>query len=203
MKTTSTDRWVAIASAPADQVTGTVTLHAWDGAHELGEAVASIELDRPSWLEWGADGGHLHVACESEQGHVVTLMVDLSGDAPSLAEVGRVPSGGANPCHLALSEDGLTLFAANYADGTVSTVEVRDGVVTDLVDVDRLTGSGPHPSRQSSSHAHQVVPSWMGTAWSREPTRSWRMPSATVRCTASLRAPCRPKRAHVTSCGTR
>ncbi|MEO7268435.1 MAG: beta-propeller fold lactonase family protein [Knoellia sp.] len=159
MKTRSEDRWVAIASAPAGQVVGTVTLHAWDGALDLGEAAASIELERPSWLAWGPDGRHLHVACETEEGHIVTLVADLStGDAPGLAEVGRVRSGGASPCHLTLLPDGLTLIAANYADGTVSTVEVRDGVVTDLVDVARLTGSGPDPSRQSSSHAHQVVP---------------------------------------------
>lgn len=163
METTSANRWVAVASAPPDQAAGTVTLHPWDGAHDLGAAVAGIELERPSWLTWAPDGRHLHVACESEDGHVATLAVDLPpggspGGTPTLSLAGRAPTGGASPCHLALLPGGLTLLAANYADGTVSALAVRDGAVSELAGVDRLTGSGPHPSRQGSSHAHQVVP---------------------------------------------
>ncbi|WP_353952292.1 beta-propeller fold lactonase family protein [Knoellia sp. S7-12] len=159
MNTESGSRWVAIASAPPSQTFGTVTLHPWDGAHDIGAAVATLELERPSWLTWAPDGRHLHVACEAAQGHVVTLLADLtSGGTPTLAEAGRAGTGGISPCHLALLPDGDTLVVANYSDGTVSTLEVRDGVVTELADVDRLTGSGPHPSRQESSHAHQVVP---------------------------------------------
>lgn len=156
---TSKERWVAIASAPQDQSSGRVTLHAWDGAHDLGEALASVELPRPSWLTWGADRRHLHVACESASGEVVTLRTDLAPDGvPSLTCEGRVSTGGANPCHLALLPDGLTLVAANYADGTVSAVAVRDGIVAELTDTVRLTGSGPHQTRQDRSHAHQIVP---------------------------------------------
>lgn len=155
---TSTPRWVAIASSPQDESTGTVTLHPWDGAHELGEALASIELPQPSWLVWGPDQ-HLHVASESGSGEVVTLRAELAPDGrPSLTLAGRVSTGGANPCHLALLPDGLTLVAANYADGTVSTIAVRDGIVAELTDTIGLTGSGPHPTRQERSHAHQIVP---------------------------------------------
>lgn len=151
--------WVAIASAPEGQAVGTVTMHPWDGAHGLGAPVASVDLEQPSWLTWARDGRHLHVACESQNGHVVTLAAELFPDGtPTLSPVGRAPTGGANPCHLALLPDGLTLLSANSGDGAVSALAVRDGTVSALADVERLTGSGPHPSRQRGSHAHQVVP---------------------------------------------
>lgn len=159
MDTTSGGQWVAIASAPQRQAVGTVTIHPWDGAHRLGAPVTSVDLEQPSWLTWAPDGRHLHVACESENGQVVTLAAELSpGGTPTLSRAGRAPTGGANPCHLALLPDGLTLLSANYADGAVSALAVRDGIVSALADVARLTGSGPHPSRQRGSHAHQVVP---------------------------------------------
>lgn len=137
---------------------GTVSLHPWDGRHGLGRALASIELSRPSWLVWAPDGRHLHVACESADGRVVTLRVDhRPGATPTLSQAGQSSTGGDSPCHLALMPDGRTLLAANYADGTVSTLEVDEGVVAGLLDTTRLSGAGPHPTRQQGSHAHQVV----------------------------------------------
>ncbi|MFC7492550.1 MULTISPECIES: lactonase family protein [unclassified Knoellia] len=159
MGTTPRTVWVAVASSPDDPSVGTVSLHPWDGGHGLGAAVASIELPRPGWVVWAPDGTHLHVACETPDGHVVTLMVeDRSDGPPALSQVGQCSTGGAHPCHLALMPDGRTLLAANYTDGTVSTIEVTDDVVTTLTDTARLSGSGPHPTRQEGSHAHQVAP---------------------------------------------
>ena len=159
MGQTSQALWVAVASAPPDSSVGTVSLHQWDGRHELGGAVTSIELPQPSWLLWAPDGRHLHVACESPEGRVVTLVVDPDREGtPTLGRAGEASTGGAHPCHLALMPDGRTLLAANYADGTVSAIDMQRGVVADLTDTLRLSGTGPHPTRQERSHAHQVTP---------------------------------------------
>lgn len=150
-------RWVAVASAPTGGLLGRVGLHPWDGAHHLGAELTGIDLPSPTWLTWSPDGRRLHVACEVEEGHVVTLAADGgSGPDPTLRVLSRVSTGGSHPCHLVLA--GSTLFAANYADGTASVMEVVDGVPTQVLDVARLTGRGPHPTRQDGSFAHQVVP---------------------------------------------
>ncbi|MFW5472578.1 lactonase family protein [Knoellia sp. CPCC 206450] len=133
-----------------------MSLHPWNGAHHVGPEAAGIELPNPTWLTWSPDGRRLHVACEIEEGLVTTLGVDTGGVGAPLRVLSEVSTGGSHPCHLALA--GSALFAANYADGTVSVVAVVDDVATELVDVVRLTGSGPHPTRQGGSFAHQVVP---------------------------------------------
>ncbi|MDT0214105.1 beta-propeller fold lactonase family protein [Rothia sp. ARF10] len=148
--------WVAVASAPADGLLGRVSLHPWDGGHRLGAEVAGVELPNPSWLTWSPDGRRLHVACEVEEGHVVTLAVEGGGPGVTLRLLSQASTGGSHPCHLAL--EGSTLFAANYADGTASVMDVVDGAATEFLEVVRLTGRGPHPTRQDGSFAHQVTP---------------------------------------------
>ena len=70
-------------------------------------------------------------------------------------KIHAVPSGGVNPCHLAMSGDGKWLAAANYTDGTVSVFRVtEDGPVP----AGRFPGrhGSVNPARQEGPHAHFV-----------------------------------------------
>ncbi|KAJ3285681.1 hypothetical protein HDU79_007142 [Rhizoclosmatium sp. JEL0117] len=85
---------------------------------------------RPSWI-------HIHKSVlvtniEDDIGKVVVFdgpstpndnLLNLSG----LVHRFEVESGGADPCHLDVSKDGTTLFAANYNGGTVSFHSLKDG----------------------------------------------------------------------------
>jgi 6-phosphogluconolactonase (cycloisomerase 2 family) len=57
-----------------------------------------------------------------------------------------------------VSPDGGQLLVANYASGSVASFVLDpDGVPSHRVDLVAHSGSGPHPQRQGSPHAHQLV----------------------------------------------
>ena len=74
----------------------------------------------------------------------------------------RIPSGGADPCHLSLSEDGRWLYAANYSGGSVACFRLDgSGVPGERTDLRLHRGCGPRADRQEAAHAHCVFP-WKG-----------------------------------------
>lgn len=71
----------------------------------------------------------------------------------------RLPSGGADPCHLALSDDGAWLYAANYSGGSTACFSVgKDGNLIARTDLKQHTGRGCDPIRQEAAHVHYVFP---------------------------------------------
>lgn len=124
------------------------------------EPVASLELPNPSWGTFSADGRHLHMVGETGTGTVSTVDVAalLAGDV-SRAVVSRVASGGAEPCHAALSPDGHRLGVAHFGDGAVVVHRLgHGGSPTGAPSVLQLPGGiagGPR--------AHQVH--WLADTW--------------------------------------
>lgn len=86
----------------------------------------------------------------------------VAGDG-ELTPLAVRPTGGTDPTHLAVTEDGRFLLAANYTSGSVAVhpldAEGAPGERSDLLD---LEGAGPDPKRQEGPHAHMVVPSGDG-----------------------------------------
>jgi 6-phosphogluconolactonase len=67
---------------------------------------------------------------------------------------------GDSPCYVALDRSGRFLLVANYGVGPGSVTVYRaepDGRLGEVTDHVKLTGSGPHPVRQTDSHAHMVA----------------------------------------------
>ena len=78
----------------------------------------------------------------------------------SLSPLANRPTGGADPCHLAVTPDGRHLVVANYTSGNVSVFPLdAAGVPAERSDLLALSGTGPDAERQEHAHAHQVVPS--------------------------------------------
>ena len=77
----------------------------------------------------------------------------------SLTEVAVRSTGGADPCHLAVTADARHLLVANYSSGSVSVHPLDPAGVpgerSDLLDLD---GAGPIVERQEGPHAHMVAP---------------------------------------------
>ncbi|MEU5895215.1 MULTISPECIES: lactonase family protein [Streptomyces] len=107
----------------------------------------------PSYLALSPDGETLYAVSETSDGGVAAFRT--AGDKAELTGP-PVPVGSA-PTHLALY-DGHVL-TANYRSGSVTAVRVRaDGTLAPTPSSElRHTGSGPHPQRQQSPHAHQVL----------------------------------------------
>jgi 6-phosphogluconolactonase len=110
----------------------------------------------PSFLAQHPDLPVLYAVNELDQGTVSAFAVSADG---SLTELAVRPTGGAHPCHLAVSADGRHLLAANYSSGSVSVHPLGpDGMPGERSDLLGLDGRGPDPERQQGPHAHMVAP---------------------------------------------
>jgi 6-phosphogluconolactonase len=110
----------------------------------------------PSFLAQHPTLPVLYAVNELDQGAVSAFSV-----APdcSLTPLAQRPTGGSDPCHLAVTADGRHLVVANYSSGSVSVHPLdAEGFPGERSDLLTLTGSGPDAERQSRPHAHQVVP---------------------------------------------
>ncbi|MFT7840635.1 lactonase family protein [Saccharothrix sp. BKS2] len=99
-------------------------------------------------------GRYLYAVDEQADGAVTALAVGPDG-VPEV--INSQPTGGADPCHLALHRG--FLLSANYSSGSVAVHPVRpDGGLGERTDLVEHSGSGPDPERQEGPHAHQVLP---------------------------------------------
>jgi len=81
---------------------------------------------------------------------------DVSGNnARTLAEM---PSGGAEPCHLAVDPDARMLVVTNYTTSTLALWALAaDGTPIGQGELFELKGASIDPDRQHAAHPHQVV----------------------------------------------
>ncbi|WP_434741447.1 lactonase family protein [Micromonospora sp. SH-82] len=110
----------------------------------------------PSFLVRHPDQPVLYAANELSEGRVSAFRVGPEGD---LTPLGSRPTGGADPCHVAVTPDGDHLLAANYSGGSVAVFPLdAEGVPGDRTDLVQHEGHGPDPERQEHAHAHMVSP---------------------------------------------
>lgn len=132
--------------------------YALDPATGRCELVAeAASLRNPSYLLCHPGRPVLYAVEETEP---VGGIVALAAEGASLRRLAALPSGGAGPCHLALSPDGRHLFVSHYADGCLTVFELDDdGVPVRMSDSVRHTMSGrdregANPLRQERAHIH-------------------------------------------------
>ncbi len=102
------------------------------------------------------------IYCVSESLNGV-LALKREGDG-SFKEIARGSSGGAGPCHLSVHPSGKAVFVANYGDGKVAMLTLKqDGTFLGEPSVDQHEGTGPVEKRQEHAHAHSIYPHPDGT----------------------------------------
>ncbi|MGV9367192.1 lactonase family protein [Amycolatopsis sp. NPDC003731] len=123
--------------------------------------VASLPLESPSWLVRHPSLPVLYAANETADGGVTALAIAPSGE---LSVLGTAESGGAHPCHLAVTPDGRFLLCANYTGGSVAVFSLSSsGALIARTALVRHSGSGPVTDRQEAAHVHMAVPSTDGS----------------------------------------
>lgn len=123
---------------------------------ELLERAASVAISSPSFL--AVSGELLVVVSEDAEGHVSTYR----RHGAELALASSVPSGGADPCHVAI-DGGRHLVVANYSSGSLAIIPVgADGALGHALVAAAPPGSGPVEDRQEEPHVHQAVASELG-----------------------------------------
>ena len=106
----------------------------------------------PSFLTFSADGQFLYSVSEKNPGAVIAWSV--TNDSV-LTKLNEQPSGGQDPCHVAVSK--TVLLVANYSSGSVTSFPLQpNGSIGSHASFIQLTGSGPNPTRQKEPHAHGV-----------------------------------------------
>lgn len=119
-------------------------------------AAEVMEVPAPSFVIGHPDLPLIYAATEETVATVLAVDVSIA-EAPTV--VGRLVTGGADACHLALSPDALTLYVAHYSSGDIAVVPLgADGAFSGETPAQllRLEGSGPVAGRQESPHAHFV-----------------------------------------------
>ena len=115
--------------------------------------VAELAMTSPSWLTRHPSAPILYAANESADGAITTVGL------PDLEALDTVPSGGADPCHLAVTPDERFLLCANYSSGSLAVFGLAaDGRITGRTALVEHSGSGPVADRQDSAHVHMAVP---------------------------------------------
>lgn len=110
----------------------------------------------PSFLARHPDLPVLYAVNGVADGGVSAFRVAADG---GLTVLGSRPTGGAEPCHLAVADDGRHLFVANYGGGSVTVFPLdRQGVPGERTDLVRHEGHGLDPQRQERAHTHMVAP---------------------------------------------
>lgn len=140
------------ATMPA-LIAGTYANEGGAGLYTLAPAGAGWRVAAPAPLtgiSFGVThGAHRYLAKEQAKGRLIVT----DRNARVLADV---PSGGDDPCHVAIAPDARALAVANYSSGTVSVWPLgrdgRPGTPT----VRQQHGTGPHTDRQAGPHAHWV-----------------------------------------------
>ena len=96
---------------------------------------------------------------KSFQGEASGGLTEISWDAKGHFSIeGQWPTGGTDPCHVAVSPAGDFVCVANYSSGQVSAFKLDEtGHVTGERSVFDHHGHGLHPTRQQGPHAHSIV----------------------------------------------
>lgn len=126
-------------------------------------------IDDTAWLVLDAHRRRLYATSEvsgTDQSALATFAIDPNSGA--LTPLGSERLAGGEACHASISRDGRFVLVANYNGATpegwpeesLAVLPTReDGSVGEAACTVRHRGSGPNAERQTTAHAHCVMPS--------------------------------------------
>jgi 6-phosphogluconolactonase (cycloisomerase 2 family) len=139
-----------------------LTVFPADIADGVREPLGELALPACSWLARHPGLPVLYAANELARGTVTA--VEPAPDGRSFRVLGSAPTGGAEPCQLAVTPDGRHLLAANYGSGDVTVLALdTHGAPAGRTGFAAHTGSGPVADRQDGPHAHMITLDAAGT----------------------------------------
>lgn len=149
---------VSQAASPAPLMAGTY-------ANEGGAGLVSLTAENGGWTAGKADAAISNASFGVvSRHHRLRYLLDeqqkgtMAAYDASLRRLAVSSTMGADPCHIALSDDGRLLAAANYSSGSVALwkLDPATGLPTGEPEVTVHQGSGPNTARQAGPHAHWV-----------------------------------------------
>jgi 6-phosphogluconolactonase len=141
----------------------------WDAAKgTLTPLELAMKTADPSFLVVAPSGDALYAVNEGEgypqqDGSKGGSVTAFHRDAATGALVQRnvVPSGGSDPCHIAVDRGNQAVFVADYSSGNLASYRVTakglEGPVSHFGSEFKRNGLGPNTKRQESPHIHCVT----------------------------------------------
>ncbi len=127
-----------------------------------------MPMGNPSFMALDEERGMLYAVRENKTfagtygGGISEVMIGNG----SVSMGSSFPTGGTDPCHVAIDPFRHWIAVANYGDGSVSFFALDDsGHMTGKREHFQHTGQSVDPVRQSAAHAHQVIFDRHGYAW--------------------------------------
>lgn len=116
----------------------------------------SVALPNPSFLTVDDDGQHVYAVSEMNDSTAAINTLELNAENGSLYLLGRQPTHGADPCHVAVNKD--ILLTTNYSGGSLSVFQLReDGTAGPADTLFMGMATGPDTVRQAEPHVHCAV----------------------------------------------
>ena len=119
----------------------------------------TVKIKDPSYL--ALSGSCLYSTCRTDdtgkgsEGAVSAFLIDPCTGKLCFLNSQKTQSTGS--CHISTDRNNRFLFAANYADGSISVFPLnKDGSIAPLLSLIHHRGSGPDKTRQEKAHAHYV-----------------------------------------------
>ncbi|RKN36987.1 lactonase family protein [Streptomyces hoynatensis] len=117
--------------------------------------VAELPLPAASFLAWHPWLPVVYAVNELAEGGLTAVTLERPAEPRAL---GSLATGGAEPCHVAVTADGRFALAANYGSGSVAVFSLAaDGRLAARTDLVAHQGGGPVAERQEGPHAHMVT----------------------------------------------
>jgi 6-phosphogluconolactonase len=117
----------------------------------------------PSFLTLAPDKNRLYAVNEITEGkgpHGTVSAFAIDPATSHLSYLNQQSTHGLAPCYASIEPQGQYCLVANYETGSVCVLPIlEDGRLGEATDTAQFSGSGPHPERQSSPHAHMILSS--------------------------------------------
>lgn len=120
---------------------------------KLSKPELAAEVNDPTFVATHPNNKYLYSVSERNPGKVASFSIDSENG--KLEMINESLTGGNGPCHVAVSDDGKTLLAANYATGSCASIPINeDGSLEEAVSFFQHEGNGPNEERQEGPHSH-------------------------------------------------
>jgi 6-phosphogluconolactonase len=116
----------------------------------------SSTTSNPSYLTIHPNNKWLFAVNENSPGTISSFAIT---DSSTLTYTSSVPSKGDAPCYVSIDNSGKYVLTANYNSGSIASIPIKtDGTLGNSIFTDQHTGSSVNANRQSSPHAHSILP---------------------------------------------
>lgn len=141
-----------------------IHIMAVDGAGKLTSIGLAPNVRNPSFLCLSRDRRFLYAVNELKEyngaatGAVSAFAVTWENGTATLSPLNIQPTGGTDPCHVAVNQVQTHVFVSNFMSGSVCVLPIRsDGSLGPASDFIQYEGHSAHPRRQASPHAHSLI----------------------------------------------